>query len=271
MIDAHQHFWLLSDHAGQWPPPGLAAIYRDFGPEDLQPALASSGVTGTVLVQSLPTLADTRYLLDLADRHASILGVVGWVDLKAAEAAAVISDLARHPKLKALRPMLQDIPDPNWIDDPALDPAIDAMLSNGLCFDALVTPRHLSALRAFAQRHADLSIVIDHGAKPDIAQGLFQTWCEDMEALSSLGNVRVKLSGLLTEAGDRSDLPALRPYVETLIGLFGFDRLLWGSDWPVLLLAGSYQSWLSMCLELVPESEQAKVFGSNARTFYRLG
>ncbi|MGI4747775.1 MAG: amidohydrolase family protein [Janthinobacterium lividum] len=271
MIDAHQHFWLLSDRAGQWPPPGLAAIHRDFSPPDLQPVLSSSGMTGTVLVQSLPTSADTRYLLDLADRHAFILGVVGWVDLKAAGAAAVVSDLARRPKLKALRPMLQDIADPDWIDDPALDPAIDAMLSNGLCFDALVTQRHLPALRAFAQRHADLPIVIDHAAKPDIARGLFGEWRHDMEALSVLGNVQVKLSGLLTEAGDRADLPALRPYVETLIGLFGFQRLLWGSDWPVLLLAGSYETWLSMCLEFIPESEQEKVFGGNARKFYRLG
>lgn len=271
MIDAHQHFWRLSDHAGQWPPPDLVAIHRDFAPDDLQLLLSSNGVTGTILVQSLPAVADTSYLLDLADRHAFILGVVGWVDLKAAEAASVISDLARRPKLRALRPMLQDIADLNWIDDPALDPAIEAMVSNGLCFDALVTPRNLRALHAFASRHADLPIVIDHAAKPDIARNMFSEWQRDMEALSALENVQVKLSGLLTEAGDRADLAALRPYVETLIEMFGFERLLWGSDWPVLLLAGDYGSWLSMCLELIPESEQTKVFGGNASRFYRLG
>jgi L-fuconolactonase len=200
-IDSHQHFWLMRDRVGQWPPPELAKIHRDFVPADLEPTLRACGVKGTVLVQSLPTMADTDFMLRLADRHPFIVGVVGWVDLKAADAAVHIARLAAHPKLRSLRPMLQDIADVAWIDDPALDPAIEAMRSYGLRFDALVMPQHLGALTTFAKRHPDLPIVIDHGAKPRIATGYFSAWRTAMAALGLLPNVHCKLSGLLTEAG----------------------------------------------------------------------
>ncbi|HEX3140514.1 MAG TPA: amidohydrolase family protein, partial [Rhizobacter sp.] len=152
IVDAHQHFWCITDRAGQWPPPSLAAIHRDFAPDDLLPTLERCHVAGTVLVQSLPSVADTECLLQLAERHGFVQGVVSWVDLKAADAVAQIEQLAKHPRLKGLRPMLQDLDDDRWIEDAALDPAIAAMLDHGLCFDALVLPRHLAALLAFAQR-----------------------------------------------------------------------------------------------------------------------
>jgi L-fuconolactonase len=269
-IDAHQHFWLMRDRKGQWPPPDLADIHRDFMPRDLEPALRACGIGGTVLVQSLPTLDDTDFLLSLADQHSFILGVVGWVDLKAADAASQIARLAAHPKLKSLRPMLQDIPDPDWIDDPHLDPAIAAMKAADLCFDALVMPQHLRALTAFAKRHPDLSIVIDHGAKPRIATGEIRQWHEVMAGLATLPNVHCKLSGLLTEAGERRDAAAVRPYADTLLGLFGPERLIWGSDWPVLRLAADYGDWLAMCQNFVPPHHHDAVFGMNARHFYKL-
>lgn len=269
-IDAHQHFWLLRDRRGEWPPPELAAIHRDVLPADLEPLLRSCGVGGTVLVQTRQSGDDTRFMLDLAGRHSFILGVVGWVDLKAPDAPGEIARLAAHPALKGLRPMLQDLDDPDWIADPALDPAVAAMRAHGLRFDALVTPAHLPALTAFATRHPDLPIVIDHGAKPRIATGEFAGWRRAMAGLAALPALHCKLSGLLTEAGGRREPAALRPYVETLLELFGPRRLLWGSDWPVLLLAGEYGEWLAMCLDLVPEGDHAAVFGGNAAAFYGL-
>ena len=305
-IDAHQHFWRLADRVGAWPPPELAAIHRDFAPQDLLPLLQAAGVGGTVLVQSLPTAADTAFLLDLADRHAFVRGVVGWADLKAPDAAAQIGALARHPRLVGLRPMLQDLPD-DWLDDPALDRAVAAMQMHGLCFDALVRPPQLPALWRFARRHLDLPIVIDHAAKPAIVEARLQPWGDDMARLAMLPQVHCKLSGLLTEAGSgpplgndspsadeyigrspagiraglgaarRSAWSALQPYVHEVLRCFGVRRVLWGSDWPVLNLAGDDGAWLALCQVLldrfdppVDTTARAALFGGNAQRFYRL-
>ncbi|HET7793540.1 MAG TPA: amidohydrolase family protein [Rhizobacter sp.] len=276
IIDAHQHFWRLADRAGQWPPASLVEIHRDFGPADLQPFLERCHVSGTVLVQSLPSVADTEYLLQLAERHAFVRGVVGWVDLKAADAAAQIDRLAQHRQLKGLRPMLQDLDDERWIDDPALEPAVAAMRGHRLSFDALVLPRHLGALLAFARRNPALPIVIDHAAKPAIPRGQLQPWLGDLAALAALPQVHCKLSGLLTEAGPFPHAQRLQPWMEAVYQLFGPRRLIWGSDWPVLNLAGHYEGWLAMALrfcELQPGASDetlAAIFGGNARRFYRL-
>jgi L-fuconolactonase len=269
LIDAHQHFWLLKDRDGGWPPPELSAIHRDFLPPDLAPHLREAGVEGTVLVQSLPSVDDTRFMLDLAERTDFVLGVVGWVDLKAPDALSMIAELAGSPKLKGLRPMLQDLPQDDWIDDPALDPAIKAMQAHGLVFDALVLPRHLAQLEAFARRHPDLPVVIDHAAKPLIAEGRYSDWRASMQRLAALPNVWCKLSGMLTEAGDQRP-EAVRPYAETVLELFGTERTLWGSDWPVLELAGRYGDWIEQCRKIVPAADHAAVFGGNARRFYSL-
>jgi L-fuconolactonase len=269
IIDAHQHFWLMKHRQGGWPPPELAAIHRDFLPADLAPEIEAAGVEGTVLVQSLPSVEDTRFMLGLAEKSETILGVVGWVDMKAQDASAVIADLASAPKLKGLRPMLQDIADPAWIDDEALDAAVVTMLGHGLVFDALVLEPHLAPLEAFARRYPDLPVVIDHGAKPRIAGGHYRDWRKGMLGLANVGNVCCKLSGLLTEAGGQRP-EAVRPYIETILDLFGPERVIWGSDWPVVNLAGSYSEWIAQCREIVPQADHAAVFGGNARRFYRL-
>jgi L-fuconolactonase len=276
-IDAHQHFWRLADRGGAWPPPELAAIHRDFGPDDLAPLLREAGVDGTVLVQSLPSVAETRALLALAHATPFVRGVVGWVDMKAADAAATIAGLARDPLLKGLRPMLQDLSDDDWIADPATAPAARAMAAHSLVFDALVLPRQLRGLHAFAARHPELAIVVDHAAKPAIARGETQPWRDDMARLAGLPNVRCKLSGLLTEAGDRTRPEHLQPYVQALWASFGPSRLLWGSDWPVLRLAGDYAGWLETTAALLAavdppagDAECAAVLGTNAATLYRL-
>jgi L-fuconolactonase len=273
LVDAHQHFWRLADRNGAWPPPELAAIHRDFLPADLAPLLGRHAVAATVLVQSMPNEDDTRFMLDLARRHTFIKGVVGWVDMKAPDAPARIAALAADPLLKGLRPMLQDLDDDHWIADPALAPAVEAMLRHGLGFDALVLPRHLPALIAFAERFPDLPIVIDHGAKPLIAQGVLEPWRSDIARLAALPQVCCKLSGLVTEAGPGWDLERLRPYVAHLLASFGPQRLIWGSDWPVLNLASDYALWLAACAALLDHLDAADrhaIFGLNARRFYRI-
>jgi L-fuconolactonase len=273
LVDAHQHFWRLADRNGAWPPPDLAAIYRDFFPADLAPLLARHGVTRTVLVQSMPNEDDTRFMLGLARDNPFIGGVVGWVDLKAPDAPARIDALAADPLLKGLRPMLQDLDDDAWIDDAALAPAVQAMLRRGLSFDALVLPRHLPALLAFAERHPELPIVIDHGAKPLIAAGVLEPWRTDIARLAELPQVCCKLSGLVTEAGADWDIERLRPYVDHLLACFGPQRLIWGSDWPVLNLAADYARWLAACTTLLDglsDADWRAVFGLNAQRFYRI-
>lgn len=275
-IDAHQHFWQIADRQGRWPPPALAPLYRDFAPPDLLPALRRCSIAGTVLVQSLPTLGETEFMLDLAQRHDFILGVVGWVDLKSAGAPLYIAHLAQYRKFRGLRAMLQDLSDDGWIDDPALDAAVQGMVDHGLSLDALVHRRQLPALRRFASRHPDLPIVVDHAASPAIARGALRDWQREITALARLSNVHCKLSGLLTEGGPGCGPARLQPYVDHALHSFGAARLMWGSDWPVLRLASDYDEWFTMARQLceahpgVGSDQLDAIFGGNALCFYRL-
>jgi L-fuconolactonase len=272
LIDAHQHFWRIGQNDCAWPTPDLAAIHRDFESRDLR-AAAGPDLVGAVTVQSQPSDADTDWLLRLARDEPLILGVVGWVDLLSPQAPARIAALSARPKFKGVRPMLQDLPDDAWIARSDLTPAIDALVSRDLSLDALVFTRHLPHLLTLATRHPDLRIVIDHGAKPPIAGDAFDEWAEAMSRLAALPQVHCKLSGLLTET--RADQPpeAITPYVDHLIALFGPDRLMWGSDWPVVNLATDYGAWLGQAKSFPalrdPAFAQA-VFSDVARRFYRL-
>ncbi|MEC4590818.1 MULTISPECIES: amidohydrolase family protein [Nitrospirillum] len=269
MIDAHQHIWRLGRHGHSWPTPDLAVIHRDHEVADLEALAAPLGVTGSVLVQSQPCDEDTDFLLHEAAHQPFVRGVVGWADMKAPDAPARIAALAVRPKMRGLRPMLQSLP-VDWIADPSIDAAARVLVACGLSFDALVLPPHLPALLDFARRHPDLAMVIDHGAKPPIARGEIDDWAASMRDLAALPQVHAKLSGLLTEAGDRTTDDALKPYVDILLDAFGPDRLMWGSDWPVLNLAGDYAGWLAMARDLVPAEVHPAVFDGTARRFYRL-
>lgn len=272
-IDAHQHFWSPARGDYGWLTPDLAPLYRDIGPADLEPHLRRHAIDATVLVQAAPTVAETRYLLELADRHDFIRGVVGWADLAAPDAVAAIDALAAHPKLRGLRPMLQDLPDDEWIATAPIAAALARIAARGLAFDALVQPRHLAALHRRLQAHPELPVVVDHAAKPEIADGRYRAWRHGLAALAALPGVHCKLSGLLTEARPAGDAAVLRPYVETVLELFGPERVIWGSDWPVLNLASSYDGWVAITDELLRELEPAQradVLGGNAQRFYRL-
>ena len=276
-IDAHQHFWRISRGDYGWLTPASGVIYRDFEPQDLQPNLRRHAIDGTILVQAAPTAAETRYLLDIAQHTPFVRGVVGWCDFEDTGVAATIDELATRPALVGLRPMVQDIADDNWLLRPAVGRAFAAMEQHKLVFDALVLPKHLSRLCSVIDRHPRLSIVIDHGAKPPIADGWasasLDAWRIDIAALAKRPNTLCKLSGLVTEAGAAWTVQQLHPVVDHLLQCFGSDRLLWGSDWPVVNLASDYASWIDASdrlLSALSEDERAAVFGGNATRVYTL-
>ena len=270
-LDAHQHFWDIGRGDYGWLTPDAGPIYRNYHPDDLKPHLDRHDIAGTILVQAAPTVAETEYMLALADGHDFIKGVVGWVDFEAASAADEIARLAEHPGLVGLRPMIQDIADPDWMLKPELAPAYRAMVSHDLVFDALTLPKHLKNLRLLAERISDLRIVIDHGSKPEIALGLFDDWSEDMTVLAAETPAFCKLSGLVTEAGEQWTSDQLRAYVDHMLEIFGPDRLIWGSDWPVCTLASSYDDWVDATEELLKglsDTERQAILGGNAARVY---
>lgn len=276
-VDAHHHVWRLArgDYGWLQPTPAFAPIYRDFNLDELRPQLAAADIGATVLVQAAPTVAETHYLLEVAKQSAGLVrGVVGWVDLGARDTVETLAVLAADPLLKSVRPMLHDLADPKWILRPEVQPALAALPALGLRFDALVRPRELPALRAMLVAHPDVPVIVDHCAKPDIAGGGWQPWAADIAAIAAQSTANCKLSGLLTEAGAAWTVDALRRYVDHVIKCFGVERVIWGSDWPVLTLAASYSEWhaaSAALLESLSAEERSAVRGGNARRFYGLG
>ena len=272
-IDAHQHSWTLSRGDYGWLTPDLQPIYRDFTPSDLAPLLKAAGIDGTVLVQAAPTVGETEFMLDIADKTPFVKGVVGWVDFEAADAPDQIVQLASHSALVGLRPMIQDIAEDDWMLGQALTAAFEAVQAADLTFDALTLPRHLPNLLRLLEQHPDIRVVIDHGSKPLIQSGITQPWATEMAALASETNAFCKLSGLVTEARPDWHIDDLRPYVGHLLATFGPERLIWGSDWPVATLAATYQGWVETSERLLSGlsgDEKAAIWGGNAARAYRL-
>lgn len=272
-IDSHQHFWLLGRGDYGWLTEDLMPLYRDFLPDDLYPLLTQMGIHQTILVQAAPSIQETHYLLQLAEATDFIAGVVGWVDMEKPTAVNDIEVLAEHSFFLGIRPMVQDIPDPAWMLQPRLQPVYDKLAELGLTFDALVKPQHLQNLYSLLCRCPDLAIVIDHGAKPDIANNIFQPWADDMAAIAVGTRACCKLSGLLTEAGNEPRYEKIQPYMQHLLDCFGAERLMWGSDWPVLELVSDYHSWNHMVeqfLNDLDETDRLRIMGANARSFYGL-
>jgi len=272
-IDAHHHLWQLARGDYGWLTPRLAAIHRDFTASDLAPLLRAAGISRTVLVQAAPSVAETEFLLDIAADTDWIAGVVGWIDMDAPDALIVLDRLRAHPKFKGIRPMIQDIAQDDWILRPALDPVFRALITWDLSFDALVLPRHLPHLLARLRQFPELRCVIDHGTKPNLAGGDLATWTQDIARIAAETRCFCKLSGLLTEAGPHPTLEAVRPAAEHILAAFGPDRVMFGSDWPVLNLAGTYSGWADMVeniLSPLTERDREAVWGRTAAAFYGL-
>jgi L-fuconolactonase len=276
MIDAHFHSWQLARGDYGWLTVDLAPIYRDVQVADWQAQAQRWGITGGVLVQAAPTAQETQHLLQLAQHHPAVLGVVGWMDMLAPDALEQVAWCAAQPLLKGLRPMLQDLSDPDWILQPAIQPVLAAMARCGLVLDALIKPVHLPRILALTKEHPNLTVVVDHGAKPVIQTEALGAWAEAMTQLARAtdpARVVCKMSGLWTEAPAGQAVEAVRPWCEALMKTWGAQRLLWGSDWPVLELAGSYAEWRQLSLQLLApwsEQDQNAVLGGNARRIYGL-
>jgi L-fuconolactonase len=281
MIDAHFHSWQLSRGDYGWLTPEIGSIYRDVAVLDWQKLAEPLGITGGILVQAASTVAETLHLLALSEANPAVLGVVGWIDFTAADAVVQIENMAKYPKLKGLRPMLHDLPDPAWILLPDVQPALAVMEKLSLVFDALIRPVHLPHIIKIAERYPTLSIVIDHCAKPEIARGVdagaWQPWADGMAALAELPNVYCKLSGVLNEAGKAPHLSICKPWIDYVLKIFDSEHMMWGSDWPVLELAGDkencYQTWFEYCQSITSHllaSQQDNIFHNNVKRLYQL-
>jgi L-fuconolactonase len=270
-IDAHHHVWRLARGDYGWLTPDLP-IHRDYTLDDLRPLLGD--IAATVLVQAAPTEAETAFMLEAAQASGGLVrGVVGWVAFSDVAAPKRIAALANAPLLKGLRPMLQDIADTAWILRAENATAIAALIAAGLRLDALVQPRHLPLLRRLCARHPALRLVIDHGAKPAIASGGWQPWADDIALVARETPAYCKLSGLVTEAAPDWRVDDLRRYTDHIIVCFGPNRVMWGSDWPVVDLAGGYAPWREATVTLLAQlsvEERDAILGGTAQEFYDL-
>jgi L-fucono-1,5-lactonase len=276
-VDAHHHFWDPATADYPWLTDDLAVIRRAFGPADLEPELEATGVDGTILVQTRSSLDETYDFLRLAALQPFIRGVIGWADLTDPGMADTIAALRSAPDgehLVGIRHQVHDEPDPEWLlRDDVID-GVRAVGAAGLAYDLLIRPRELPAALALARRLPDVRFVIDHLAKPPIDTGDGGPWREGIAAFAELDHVACKVSGLVTEASWSSWTPSdLQPYVDHAITVFGPSRLVFGSDWPVCLLAATYAQVVDAArttLGGLTPAEQAAVFGENAIRIYRL-
>lgn len=277
-VDAHHHVWDLSVRDEPWiDPVSMAPIRRSFGLDDLAPVASAAGVSATVLVQTLDEVDETRDFLALAAKSSLIAAVTGWVDLTAASVGDTLAELADGEGgtyLRGIRHGVQSEPDPEWLNRPEVRRGIAAVGSAGLLYELLTIPVQLPAAVRTVADLPDVPFVLDHCSKPVIPAGELEPWAGQIRSLAALPNVSCKLSGLVTEAAwDSWTIDQLRPFVEVVLEAFGTDRVLWGSDWPVCLLASSYEGWASTAESLtagLSDDERTAIFGGNARRVYGL-
>ena len=271
-VDSHQHFWQWSKGWFSRPEPILS---RDYLPEDLRPILKAQGMDKTIVVQTSPTVAETDFLLELAETAGFIGGVVGWLDMESAEFPAALEEYCRKRYFVAVRPMLQCLPEEDWILRPKVMESLAVIAQAGVPFDFLTLTEHLPYVLKVLDRIPNLHAVMDHVSKPEIKAGRMQPWQDLMTEVARHPNVYCKLSGMVTEADPENwTLEQLRPYADHVLEQFGAKRVMFGSDWPVCLLGANYEEVLNASRALVASalgaaSEQA-VFGGNAASFYRL-
>ncbi len=273
-IDSHHHFWDLSEFDYEWMPPPPNVLRRSYLPKDLRPLLQATGVDKTIIVQAHKSVAEANFLLDLADAGDFVAGVVAWVDLTKPDVGDVLDELMERPKLVGIRHQVEDDPDDEWLTRDDSIRGLREVAARGLAYDVLVKPRHLKYVPAVAKKIPDLRMVVDHIAKPFIADGVMEPWAADIAAVAEITGVYCKVSGMVTEAHPAGwTVEDLKPYVAHVLDSFGIDRLMWGSDWPVCLLAASYERVFAVAQDAIgplSESERAKFMGGNAKAFYRL-
>jgi L-fuconolactonase len=277
VIDAHHHVWDLAVRDQPWlAGDEMAAIRRNFGADDLRPAAAAAGVTATVLVQTVTVAAETPEMLALAAGDPLIRGVVGWTDLTARDVADQLARLVEAPggdHLAGLRHQVQEEPDPGWLRRPDVIAGLRAVADAGLAYDLILRPHQLAAATYAAQSVPQLSFVLDHGGNPPVAAGALEPWAAAVRALAACPNVTCKLSGLVTVAAPGAPPAALRPVADVILGAFGANRVMFGSDWPVCLLASDYPGVMELARTLtagLSEAERAAVFAGTAARVYRI-
>jgi L-fuconolactonase len=270
-IDSHQHFWKYDPTRHAWIEESMSKIRRDFLPEDLWPELQAQGISGCVAVQADETENETRFLLDLANRFDWIKKVVGWVDLKSADIESQLERYQGEPKLAGFRAILQSL-EPEAMEDKAFLNGIRYLERLGFTYDVLIFPKHLEKAYELCRKFPNQPFVLDHLAKPDIKAGEFAHWSKWMAKMAELPNLCCKVSGMVTEADWNNWKPAdFKPYLDFVTENFGTDRLLYGSDWPVCLVAGTYAEVFDLAdcyFQNFSENEKKVIFGKNAMRFY---
>jgi L-fuconolactonase len=270
-LDAHQHFWSYDAAQYPWIPPG-SPLHRSWLPDDLAALQKPLGFDGSIAVQARQVVAESDWLLGLADKHANVKGVVGWVDLRSDRVEADLERLARHPKFVGVRHVVQEEPDDAFMLGKDFQRGISKLAAYGLTYDILIYPKQLEAALRLAENFPAQPFVLDHIAKPFIKAGVSEPWATQLRRLAKLPNVHCKVSGLLTEADHQAWRPEqFRPYLDTVFEAFGPARLMYGSDWPVCLFAGSYEQAYRLVDDYargLTDQQRAGLFGGNAAAFY---
>ncbi len=273
-IDSHQHFWLYEADEYPWIDDDKGALKVDYLPDDLTPLMAETGIDGTVAVQARQNLRETEFLLELADGYDYIRGVVGWVDLRAPDVAAQLERFAPHPRLVGVRHIVHDEADDHFMLGGSFLEGLAQLKPYNLTYDLLLFPRHLQVAIDFVKRFPEQAFVLDHISKPFIKDGIIEPWKSEMRQLASFDNVWCKVSGMVTEAAWKAwTQEDYRPYLDVVFDCFGVDRLMFGSDWPVCTLSGSYSEVVGIVrtyIEALSDEEKSKVMGGNAAAFYGL-
>lgn len=274
LIDSHQHFWIYDPPQYPWITDKTPVLKRDYLPEDLAPELNRAGLDGAIAVQARQTVEESRWLLELADQNPLIKGVVGWVDLQSPDCEEQLAQFARHPRFCGVRHVVQDEPDDHFMLRPAFLNGLSVLKNFDLTYDLLVFPKQLPASIEVVQKFPEQTFVLDHIAKPLIRDGIISPWDAQIRELSQYPNVWCKISGMVTEAKHKHWRAAdFKPYLDLIFEAFGAERLVYGSDWPVCLLSGSYRQVFDLVAQYVaqcPENSRKQIFGENAARAYRI-
>lgn len=272
-IDAHQHFWHFDPIRDSWINDSMKVIQRDFSPEDLLSHLMSKKIDGSIAVQADESPQETQYLLELSNKHTWIKKVVGWVDLSAKDIEAQLERYQEEKNLAGFRKILQALP-PSAMEEKSFLNGIRLLSKYQFTYDILIFPKHLKATIELVKKFPDQAFIVDHLAKPDIKNGEFESWAKDIKVLSSNPNLYCKVSGMVTEADWKGwKKEEFKPYLDHITNCFGTERLVYGSDWPVCLLAASYNDVFDLAwdyFETFSGDEKAGIFGENACKFYRI-